>query len=92
MTSDFEGFSIPDFMHYIYFPILILEKEPVRLMYLKICYRHDCVHKTKLCQRLCNCLTPFKQSFLAGYLGITISVYLSKWLERTTLPKQMNPH
>ena len=29
MTSDFEGFSIPDFIHYIYFPVLILEKEPV---------------------------------------------------------------
>ena len=29
MTSDFEGFSFPDFIHYIYFPILILEKEPV---------------------------------------------------------------
>ena len=29
MTSDFEGFSIPDFMHYIYFLILNLEKEPV---------------------------------------------------------------
>ena len=29
MTSDFEGFSIPDFIHYIYFPILILLKEPV---------------------------------------------------------------
>ena len=29
MTSYFEGFSIPDFIHYIYFPILILEKEPV---------------------------------------------------------------
>ena len=29
MTSDFEGFSIPDFIHYIYFPILIFEKEPV---------------------------------------------------------------
>ena len=29
MTSDFEGFSIPDFIHYSYFPILILEKEPV---------------------------------------------------------------
>ena len=29
ITSDFEGFSIPDFIHYIYFPILILEKEPV---------------------------------------------------------------
>ena len=29
MTSDFEGFSIPDYIHYIYFPILILEKEPV---------------------------------------------------------------
>ena len=29
MTSDFEGFPIPDFTHYIYFPILILEKEPV---------------------------------------------------------------
>ena len=29
MTSDFEGFSIPDLIHYIYVPILILEKEPV---------------------------------------------------------------
>ena len=29
MTSDFEGFFIPDFIHYIYFLILILEKEPV---------------------------------------------------------------
>ena len=29
MTSDFEGFSIPDFIHYTYFPILIFEKEPV---------------------------------------------------------------
>ena len=29
MTSDLERFSIPDFIHYIYFPILILEKEPV---------------------------------------------------------------
>ena len=29
MTFDFEGFSIPDVIHYIYFPILILEKEPV---------------------------------------------------------------
>ena len=29
MTSDCKGFSIPDFIHYIYFPILILEKEPV---------------------------------------------------------------
>ena len=29
MTSDFEGFSIPDVIHYIYFPILILEEEPV---------------------------------------------------------------
>ena len=29
MTSDFEGFSIPDVIHYIYFPILIHEKEPV---------------------------------------------------------------
>ena len=29
MTSDFEGFFIPDFIHYIYFPILILKKEPV---------------------------------------------------------------
>jgi len=28
-TSDFEGFSIPDFIHYIYIPILILQKEPV---------------------------------------------------------------
>jgi len=29
MTSDSEGFSIPDFIHYIYVPILILEEEPV---------------------------------------------------------------
>ena len=29
MNSDFKGFSISDFIHYIYFPILILEKEPV---------------------------------------------------------------
>ena len=29
MTSDFEGFSIPVFIHYIFVPILILEKEPV---------------------------------------------------------------
>ena len=29
MTSDFEGFSIPDVFHYIYFPILILKKETV---------------------------------------------------------------
>ena len=29
MTSNFEGFSIPDCIHYILFPILILQKEPV---------------------------------------------------------------
>ena len=29
LVFDFEGFSIPEFIHYIYFPILILEKEPV---------------------------------------------------------------
>ena len=29
MPSDFEGFSIQDCIHYIYFHILILEKEPV---------------------------------------------------------------
>ena len=29
MTSNFEGFSSLDFIHYIYFPILILKKEPV---------------------------------------------------------------
>ena len=29
MTSDFKGFSIPDFIHYIYFLILMPEKEPV---------------------------------------------------------------
>ena len=29
MTSDIEGFSIPDFIHYIYFPILIIEKVQV---------------------------------------------------------------
>jgi len=29
MTSDFEGFSSPDFIHYIYVPVLTFEKEPV---------------------------------------------------------------
>ena len=29
MTSDFEGFSFPDFIHYINCLILIIEKEPV---------------------------------------------------------------
>ena len=29
MTYNFERFSIPYFIHYIYFPILILKKEPV---------------------------------------------------------------
>ena len=29
MTSDFEGFSISDFILYIYFPLLILEKDAV---------------------------------------------------------------
>ena len=29
MTSNFERFSIQDLIHFIYFPILILEKEPV---------------------------------------------------------------
>ena len=29
MTSDFEGISIPDFIHYIYVPFLFREKEPV---------------------------------------------------------------
>ena len=29
VTSDFEVFTIPDLIHYIYFPILIIEKEPV---------------------------------------------------------------
>ena len=29
MTSDFEGFCIPVFIHYIYFPILILEKDSI---------------------------------------------------------------
>ena len=28
MTLEFEGFSIQDFIHYIYFPILILDKVP----------------------------------------------------------------
>ena len=34
MTSDFEGFSIPDFIHYLYFPILILDswKMPIDLL------------------------------------------------------------
>jgi len=38
MTSDFEGFSIPDFIHHIYFPILILEKEPVFSILNVQCY------------------------------------------------------
>ena len=29
MTSDFKGLIIPDFIHFIYFPVLILEKDPV---------------------------------------------------------------
>ena len=29
MTSNFEGFSNPDIIHYIFFPILIVQKEPV---------------------------------------------------------------
>ena len=29
MTYDFEGFSIPDLIHYIFCPIFILQKEPV---------------------------------------------------------------
>jgi len=29
MTLDFEGFSTPDFIHYIYFLTLILEIDPV---------------------------------------------------------------
>ena len=29
MTSDFEGCSTPDCIHYIFYPIFILEKEPV---------------------------------------------------------------
>ena len=39
MTSDFEGFSIPDFIHYIYFPILILEKGPVFSLLTVQCLR-----------------------------------------------------
>ena len=39
MTSDFEGFSIQDFIHYIYFPILILEKEPLKGTTGTILYR-----------------------------------------------------
>ena len=38
MTFDFEGFSITDFIHYIYFPILILEKE--------LDYREEAVYIT----------------------------------------------
>ena len=38
MTSDFEGFSIPDCIHYNYFPILILEKEPVFSLLNVQCY------------------------------------------------------
>jgi len=32
MTSDFEGFSIPYVIHYIYLPILILEKASISLL------------------------------------------------------------
>ena len=33
MTYDFEGFSIPDVIHYnVFFHILILQKEPVLML------------------------------------------------------------
>ena len=45
MTSDFEGFSIPDFIHYIYFPILMLEKEPVfHFLIFSAKQGHYCYH------------------------------------------------
>jgi len=54
MTSDFEGSSIPDFIHYIYFPILILEKESV-IVHL-ICFNPQ-IQKSSvvlLYNRICN--------------------------------------
>ena len=42
MISDFEGFSISDVIHYIYFPILILEKEPRDLPHSKPALCHYC--------------------------------------------------
>ena len=39
MTSDFEGFSIADFIHHIYVPILILEKKPL-FPFLMIIAKH----------------------------------------------------
>ena len=43
MTSDFEGFSIPEFIHYIYFPILILKRgfqfaRTINLDYKNCCF------------------------------------------------------
>ena len=45
MTSDYEGFSIPYFIHYIYFPILILWKEPVFSFWMLSAKQgHYCYH------------------------------------------------
>ena len=38
MTSDFEGLPIPDFIYYIFFPILIIEKGPVVSLLNVQCY------------------------------------------------------
>jgi len=49
MTPDFEGFSIPDFIHYIFFPILIIEEAVVcELRGLRkqiVRFRRDCALK-----------------------------------------------
>jgi len=58
MTSDFEGFSIPDFIHYIYFPILILEKEPVYVL-----VRSDCMYIVLSFIPTFPCLTFFHRVF-----------------------------
>ena len=43
MTSDLEGFSIPDFIHYIiFFTILILEKEPASISLLIFPFNVEC--------------------------------------------------
>ena len=44
MTSNFEGFSILDFIHYIYFPFLILEKEYFPFWMFSAKQGHYCYH------------------------------------------------
>jgi len=64
MTSDFEGFSIPDFIHYIYFPILFLVLCLLHAI-LCICFQYmkllmlDCENLLQLwhiCEAFCSFL------------------------------------